>query len=79
MFLLDLVKRTPEISDDLGKNAREMVSLRILESFFARQSASKNGGCAPDSKIELDPSKHCEDVVRHILDEVIPLGALGDS
>ncbi|KAH7844464.1 hypothetical protein Vadar_028284 [Vaccinium darrowii] len=68
-ILIDLVKRTPEISDDLGKNAREMVSLRILESFFARQSASKNGGCAPDSKIELDPSKRCEDVVRHILDE----------
>ncbi|KAF7144792.1 hypothetical protein RHSIM_Rhsim04G0100400 [Rhododendron simsii] len=68
-ILLDLVKRTPEISDDLGENAREMVSLRILESFFARQSGSKNGGSAIDSKIELDPSKQCENVLRDIVHE----------
>lgn len=75
MFLVlsDLVKRTPEISDDLGENAREMVSLRILESFFARQSGSKNGGSAIESKIELDPSKQCEDVLRDIVHEVVSL------
>ncbi|PSS36331.1 Zinc finger, PHD-type, conserved site protein [Actinidia chinensis var. chinensis] len=70
-ILIDLVKRTPEISDDLGKNAREKVSLRFLESFIAQRIGSTKGlSPAPDSKIEFDPSENCEDVVRNILHEI---------
>ncbi|CAL5351966.1 unnamed protein product [Camellia sinensis] len=70
-ILIDLVKRTPAISDDMGKSAREMVSLRILESFFIQQTGSTKGvSSAPDSKIEFDSSYHCEDVVRQILHEI---------
>ncbi|XP_028123380.1 uncharacterized protein LOC114320509 [Camellia sinensis] len=70
-ILIDLVKRTPAISDNLGKSAREMVSLRILESFFAQQTGSTKGvSSAPDSKIEFDSSYRCEDVVRQILHEI---------
>ncbi|XAR61352.1 hypothetical protein NMG60_11035033 [Bertholletia excelsa] len=71
--LIDLVKRTPEISDGLGKNAREMVSLRILEGFVAKQNAKRkdDSSCA-SSKTELDLSEHCEDVVMRIINGVSP-------
>ncbi|XP_055808926.1 uncharacterized protein LOC129877450 isoform X2 [Solanum dulcamara] len=67
----DLVKRTPEISDDLGRNAREMVSLRVLESLFVQKNSYANSVTSvPGDKIELDPSRDCEDVLRCILLEV---------
>lgn len=70
--ITDLVKRTPEISDDLGRNAREMVSLRVLESLFVRKNSDANSVTSvPGDKIELDPSRDCEDVLRCILLEVI--------
>ncbi|KAL6958838.1 hypothetical protein U1Q18_040182 [Sarracenia purpurea var. burkii] len=70
-YLLDLVKRTPEISDDLGKNTREMVSFRILESLAAQKIGRRKGvSSARDSTIEFNPSEHCEDVVRNILHEI---------
>ncbi|XP_057501747.1 uncharacterized protein LOC130785580 [Actinidia eriantha] len=70
-ILIDLVKRTPEISDDLGKNAREKVSLRFLESFIAQRIGSTKGlSPAPDSKIEFDLSENFEDLVRNILHEI---------
>ncbi|CAK9165073.1 unnamed protein product [Ilex paraguariensis] len=69
-LLIDLVKRTPEISDDLGKNAREMVSLRIMESLFTQgTSITCDAASAPDSKIGIDPSDCCEDVLRSLLHE----------
>ncbi|PSS21157.1 Myb-like protein [Actinidia chinensis var. chinensis] len=70
-ILIDLVKRTPEISDDLGKNAREKVSLRFLESFIAQRIGSTKGlSPAPDSKIEFDLSENCEDLVQNVLHEI---------
>ncbi|XP_059295957.1 uncharacterized protein LOC132049247 [Lycium ferocissimum] len=70
-LLINLVKRTPELSDDLGRNAREMVSLRVLEGLFARKSSDANNvASVPGDKIELDPSRSCEDVLRRILLEV---------
>ncbi|KAK2995771.1 hypothetical protein RJ640_010747 [Escallonia rubra] len=70
-LLIDLVKRTPEISDDVGKNAREMVSFRILESMFVQGSGITDGAVsAPDSEIGFDPSEQCEDVLRRILPEL---------
>ncbi|XP_049402291.1 uncharacterized protein LOC125866050 isoform X1 [Solanum stenotomum] len=70
-LLINLVKRTPEISDDLGRNAREMVSLRILESLFVRKNSGANSvASVPGDKVELDPSRDCEDVLRCILLEM---------
>ncbi|KAG5624684.1 hypothetical protein H5410_009902 [Solanum commersonii] len=70
-LLINLLKRTPEISDDLGRNAREMVSLRVLESLFVRKNSDANSvASVPGEKVELDPSRDCEDVLRCILLEV---------
>ncbi|KAK4345954.1 hypothetical protein RND71_036130 [Anisodus tanguticus] len=70
-LLINLVKRTPELSDDLDRNAREMVSLRILESLFVRKISGANDvASVPGDKIELDPSRSCEDVLHRILLEV---------
>ncbi|KAA8518209.1 hypothetical protein F0562_015683 [Nyssa sinensis] len=70
-LLMDLIKRTPEIFDDLGSNATEMVSLRILESLFAERNRMTIGvSPAPNSKIGFDPSERCEDVFRHIWCEI---------
>lgn len=70
--IIDLVKKTPAISDDLGRNAREMVSLRLLESLFVRENSDANSvASVPGDKVELDPSRDCEDVLRCILLEVI--------
>lgn len=67
-----MLKRTPEISDDLGRNAREMVSLRVLESLFVQKNSDANSvASVPGEKVELDPSRDCEDVLRCILLEVI--------
>ncbi|XP_004249272.1 uncharacterized protein [Solanum lycopersicum] len=70
-LLINLVKKTPAISDDLGRNAREMVSLRLLESLFVRENSDANSvASVPGDKVELDPSRDCEDVLRCILLEV---------
>lgn len=67
-LLIDLVKRTPEISDEMGRNARELVSLRVLETLSVEEiSNANNDASVPGDKIELDRSVHCEDVLRHLL------------
>ncbi|KAI3463897.1 hypothetical protein Pfo_020560 [Paulownia fortunei] len=71
-LLLDLLEKTPEISDDLGRNARELVSLRILESFFGQGARANPASSASSQKIRLDPSDSCEDVLRRILTETSP-------
>lgn len=66
--ITDLVKRTPEISDEMGRNARELVSLRVLETLSVQEiSNANNDASVPGDKIELDRSVHCEDVLRHLL------------
>ncbi|GFP84532.1 probable inactive leucine-rich repeat receptor-like protein kinase at3g03770 [Phtheirospermum japonicum] len=72
-LLLDLLEKTPEASDDLGRNAREFVSLRILQSFFVHGARTNPVSSAPSQKIRLDPSDDsCEDVLRRILTEISP-------
>ncbi|CAN4094728.1 unnamed protein product [Withania somnifera] len=67
-ILIDLVKQIPEISDDMGKNARELVSLRVLETLSVLEiSNASNDASVPGDKIDLDKSVHCEDVLRHLL------------
>ncbi|GER53096.1 dentin sialophospho protein [Striga asiatica] len=69
-LLLDLLERTPEISDDHGKNARELVSLRILESLFIQGARGNPVSSTSIQKIRLDPSSDsCEDVLQRILTE----------
>ncbi|PIN17317.1 hypothetical protein CDL12_10030 [Handroanthus impetiginosus] len=71
-LLLDLLEKTPEISHDLGRNARELVSLRILESFFSRGACENSVSSFLSQKIRLDPSDNCEDVLLRILTETSP-------
>ncbi|KAM3355560.1 hypothetical protein P3S68_022273 [Capsicum galapagoense] len=67
-LLIDLVKRIPEISDDVGRNARELVSLRVLETLSVQENSNaKNDASVPGDKIEFDQSVCCEDVLRHLL------------
>ncbi|KAL3533832.1 hypothetical protein ACH5RR_007353 [Cinchona calisaya] len=69
--LIDMVKNASEIADDLGKNSKEMVSLGILESLTVKGNRSIDIATpAEGQKNELDPSNHCEDVLRHILEEM---------
>lgn len=72
-LLQEMIKRTPEFSDDLGKNAREMVSLRCLEGLFISSSdeiTDPNPSTDVDSKIKFDHSERIEDVFQRILDEM---------
>ncbi|TMX04325.1 hypothetical protein EJD97_009839 [Solanum chilense] len=70
-LLIDLVKQIPEISDEMGRNARELVSLRVLETLSVQEiSHANNDASVPGDKIELDQSVHCEDVLHHLLLEV---------
>ncbi|XP_027065399.1 uncharacterized protein [Coffea arabica] len=67
-LLIDIIKKAPEVSDDeLGKNCREVVSLRILESLIVKGNQNKDKDAATvGQKLELDPSNNCEDVLRQI-------------
>ena len=70
-FVSDLIELVPELPDDLGKNMREMLALRCLECLFDPSNGVRNGDCSTlDSKVGLDFSKSCEDVLQHILHEV---------
>ncbi|XP_024966874.1 uncharacterized protein LOC112506823 isoform X2 [Cynara cardunculus var. scolymus] len=68
--LIGLVKIAPAISGDLGKDAREVVSMRILESLFVHgNEAIVDGDSAQSTKISFDPSERCEHVLQQILNE----------
>ncbi|GFP90634.1 hypothetical protein PHJA_001207500 [Phtheirospermum japonicum] len=66
-ILLDLLEKSPEIADNLGKNARELVFLRILESFLGHGAQSDSVSAASSPKIAFHPSESCEDVLQQIL------------
>ncbi|XP_075108582.1 uncharacterized protein LOC107792307 isoform X4 [Nicotiana tabacum] len=66
-FLIDLVKQTPEVSDDMGRNVRELVSLRFLETFSVQEmSNASDVASVPSDKIEFDRSVRSEDVLRRL-------------
>ena len=72
--ITDLVKQIPEISDEMGRNARELVSLRVLETLSVQEiSHANNDASVPGDKFELKQSVHCEDVLHHLLFEVSTL------
>ncbi|KAI3733007.1 hypothetical protein L1987_64221 [Smallanthus sonchifolius] len=68
--LAGLVEKAPAISVDLGKDAKEMVSLRMLESLFLQgNEATVDADSAQNAKISFDTSEHCEDILHKILEE----------
>ncbi|XP_075669077.1 uncharacterized protein LOC142638892 [Castanea sativa] len=64
-FLHDLIELAPDLDDDLGKNMREMLALRCLESLCGPSNEVNNG----HSKVGFDFSESCEDVLQHIMHE----------
>ncbi|XP_059665407.1 uncharacterized protein LOC132311506 isoform X2 [Cornus florida] len=72
--LMNLLRMIPlECADDVGKNMREVINLRILEGLFSQsqRSETQNGDSSePHSKIVIDPSESCEDVCERILFEM---------
>ncbi|KAI3750241.1 hypothetical protein L2E82_20874 [Cichorium intybus] len=68
--LVGVAKKAPAIPDDLGKDSREMVYLRILESLFIHgDEATIDTHSSQNYKISFDPSEQCEDVLKKILEE----------
>ncbi|KAL8533025.1 hypothetical protein ACS0TY_009328 [Phlomoides rotata] len=70
-LLLGLLDKTPEIFTDIGKNARELVSLKILEELFIHGARANPVSPFPET-ISLDPSDCCEDVLRRIMGKISP-------
>lgn len=67
-ILKELVKSTPEITGDMGKNAREMVYFRVLDTLASQQVRIKGSvSSAPVCENKIDPSESCENVVLRIL------------
>lgn len=66
--LIHTFNSCPKFTNDVGSNAREMVSFRILERLFDPDTRrSKSVGRI--SGFSFDFSKRCEDVLEHILRE----------
>ncbi|GAA0151830.1 hypothetical protein LIER_10463 [Lithospermum erythrorhizon] len=67
-IILELIKDVPDISDELGRNARELLAIRVLENLYSREICKKNSSVpSPGSKAKIDDSHFCEEVVNHIL------------
>lgn len=62
-----MIELAPDLDDDLGKNMREMLALRCLEALCGLSNEVSNG----HSKVGFDFSESCEDVLQHIMHEVI--------
>lgn len=71
LYSTDLIRRTPDLTADIGKNARELVCFKLLETFSVEGNQNNNeNASALHQKIEFDPSDSCEDVLGHMLQEV---------
>lgn len=69
-LLIDLLKKIPQNSKHIGKKARELVSLKFLESLFIQGARANPVSSSLCKTVRLDPSDHCEDVLRRILYEI---------
>ncbi|GAB2233245.1 hypothetical protein Droror1_Dr00002464 [Drosera rotundifolia] len=68
--IYDLISEMPELFDNLGKNAREAVALRCLESLFAPADGLQTESIhSQHSGVRIDSSKSCEDVLFHLSEE----------
>lgn len=71
LYSTDLIRRTPDLTADIGENARELVCFKLLETFSVEGNQNNNeDASALHQKIEFDPSDSCEDVLGHMLQEV---------
>lgn len=70
-MFIDLLRKTPQISKDIGKNAREWGSLKFLESLSIHGARANSVPLSSREKVIIDPSDCCEDVLRRILSEVL--------
>lgn len=62
----------PELPDNLGINMREMLALRCLEVLLGPGNGITKDGCSSlPSIVGFDMSKSCEDVLEHIVQEVV--------
>lgn len=68
-LLLGLIEAAPVLPDDLGKNTREMIALRCLEELFGPTNGLRDVA-PPDSRVVFDLAASCEDVLKHIVQEV---------
>lgn len=67
-LLKDLMIKAPEVSDNLGRNVKEMIALRCLEALFS--GITNDVHPVVHSKMGFDPSESCEDVLQCILRKV---------
>ncbi|KAF3442573.1 hypothetical protein FNV43_RR16489 [Rhamnella rubrinervis] len=68
-LLKELLEIAPKF--DLGNNTKEMVALRCLEGLFARFDGNPNNVPSSQcSKIRLELSESCEDVLQQILQQI---------
>ncbi|KAK1437096.1 hypothetical protein QVD17_02881 [Tagetes erecta] len=68
--LAGLVEKAPANSVCLGKDSKEIISLRMLESLFLHgNEVTVDTDSAQNAKISFDPSEDCEDVMHKILEE----------
>ncbi|KAM7270538.1 hypothetical protein ACFE04_029752 [Oxalis oulophora] len=68
-ILHDLIQLAPELPEDLGKRAVEMVALRCLEDFFPADDGLVAAAHDKDSKCSFDLSLSCVHVLETILQE----------
>ncbi|XP_050228836.1 uncharacterized protein LOC126678024 isoform X2 [Mercurialis annua] len=71
--LHDLIDEAPELPEDLGKNARERLSLKCLEHLFTAHNTDAPASDAPSSsnlipRVTVDLSDSCENVLRSVED-----------
>lgn len=69
-LLMDLLKKIPQKSNHIGKDTRELVSLKFLESLFIQGARANPVSSSLSKTVRLDPSNHCEDVLRRLLYEI---------
>ncbi|XP_076900991.1 uncharacterized protein LOC143555301 [Bidens hawaiensis] len=68
--LAGLVDKAPELSVDIGKDAKEMVSLRMLQRLFPHgNDATIDSDSSQNAEIMFDSSEHGEDILNKILKE----------
>ncbi|XP_076946955.1 uncharacterized protein LOC143618742 [Bidens hawaiensis] len=68
--LAGLVDKVPEISVDIGKDAKEMVSLRMLQRLFPLgNDVTVELDSIQNAEIMFDSSEHGEDILNKILKE----------
>lgn len=70
-IVIDLIENLPEKSNDIGKNATELMSLKFLEGLVTQGACANSVSSALSKTVRLDPSEDCKRVLGRILNEVL--------